>query len=711
LQKIIIQLSNSFELPEKNAQQIIELLTDGNTVPFIARYRKQATGDLDDQTLRKFESEWQRLISLDQRKQEVIRLLQEREKLTAQLKQSIEEADTLAVVEDLYRPYRTKRQTRASKAIDQGLKHLADFMMGPEATEKGLIEYATTLLSSISERDTVEDVIQGALDILAEDLADRADVRRGLRKLLLAQGMIQTKRKSEADSVYEMYYDYQEKIETMEAHRWLAIQRGEREGHLRVSLNCPDQQIVSLLSRWYIPEGSELYIRLFTMCEDSWKRLLYPSLKNELFRNKNDLAEDESIEFFAKNLRNLLLQPPIKDCNILGWDPGYTHGCKLALIDKRGDVLEVNTIYPFESKQDSLYAEQQLSELLSEHTVDLVAIGNGTASRESEHWLANFIEHKNYDLKWLVVSEAGASVYSASEVAAEEFPDLDVNLRSAVSIARRVQDPLAELVKIEPKAIGVGQYQHDLNENKLEKALADVVEDCVNQVGVDLNTASPHILAYVAGLTPRIATEIINTRSKLQGYSSREELKDVKYLGPKTFEQAAGFLRISDADLYLDRTAVHPESYSVTEKIAKHFNLPVSSELGHTLAEQNEQELSEQFDLDIYTLREIIASLLKPNRDPRESFDRPTLKSDILQASDLRPGMILDGVIRNVVAFGAFVDVGIEHDGLVHVSKMAEHFVKDPLQVVSVGQNVKVEVVSYDEKTERLELSMKNHNR
>lgn len=711
MQKIIIQLSNSFELPEKNAHQIIELLTDGNTVPFIARYRKQATGDLDDQTLRKFESEWQRLVSLDQRKQEVIRLLQERNKLTAQLKQIIEGADTLAAVEDLYRPYRAKRQTRASKAIDQGLKPLADFMMGSAATEKGLIEYATTLLSSISERDTAEDIIQGALDILAEDLADRADVRRGLRKLLLAQGMIQTKRKSEADSVYEMYYDYQEKIETMEAHRWLAIQRGEREGHLRVSLNCPDQQIVSLLSRWYIPEGSELYTRLFTMCEDSWKRLLYPSLKNELFRNKNDLAENESIEFFAKNLRNLLLQPPIKDCNILGWDPGYTHGCKLALIDKRGDVLEVNTIYPFESKQDSLYAEQQLSELLSEYTVDLVAIGNGTASRESEHWLANFIEHKNYDLKWLVVSEAGASVYSASEVAAEEFPDLDVNLRSAVSIARRVQDPLAELVKIEPKAIGVGQYQHDLNESKLEKALADVVEDCVNQVGVDLNTASPHILAYVAGLTPRIATEIINTRSKLEGYRSREELKDVKYLGPKTFEQAAGFLRISDAALYLDRTAVHPESYSVTEKIAKYFNLPVSSELGLTLAEQNEHELSEQFELDIYTLREIIASLLKPNRDPRESFERPTLKSDILQGSDLRPGMILDGVIRNVVAFGAFVDVGIEHDGLVHVSKMAEHFVKDPLQVVSVGQNVKVEVVSYDEKTERLELSMKNHNR
>lgn len=710
MQTIVAGLSSDFELPEKIIRQIINLLSEGNTVPFIARYRKQETGDLDDQTLRKFENEWQRLLSLEERKQEVLRLLKERDKLTLVLEESIKTAGSLSVVEDIYRPFKTKRQTRASKAIEQGLQPLADYIMSADATENGLQERATQFAKTIELRESAEDVIQGALDILAEDLSDRADVRSGLRKLMLKQGLIQTKGKLEETSVYEMYYDYQERIETMEAHRWLAIQRGEREGFLRISLNCPDSQIVILLARWYIPKKSKIYDRLVAMCEDSWKRLLFPSLKNDLFKAKSEQAEDESIELFAKNLRNLLLQSPIKDLNILGWDPGYTHGCKLGLIDKRGSVIETNTIYPFRSKQDSLLAEQCLLDMLSEHPVDLVAIGNGTASRESELWLSKFIDDKRLDLKWLIVSEAGASVYSASEIAAEEFPDLDVNLRSAVSIARRVQDPLAELVKIEPKAIGVGQYQHDLNENKLNKALSDVVEDCVNQVGVDLNTASAHILAYVAGLTPRIAGEIIATRSELSGFTSREELKQVKYLGPKTFEQAAGFLRIPDAKLYLDRTAVHPESYAVTKKIAEYFDLPLSSKLGHALSEFDEGDLCNRFDLDIYTLREIVDSLLKPSRDPRENFEQPVLKSDILKGTDLKPGMVLDGVVRNVVAFGAFVDVGIEHDGLVHVSKMAETYVKDPFQVVSVGQNVRVEVLSYDEDTERLQLSMKKHN-
>ncbi|MGI6579596.1 MAG: helix-hairpin-helix domain-containing protein [Saccharofermentanales bacterium] len=712
MQAVISQLSNTFKIAPSNAEQIINLLSDGNTVPFIARYRKQETGDLDDQTLRKFETEWQRLLNLKERKNEVLRLITERGKLTPELEAKIIAASNLAAVEDLYRPYKIKKQTRASKAIEQGLQPLADYMLSINATEQGLSERAQAFLAKVDipELKSVESVIQGGLDILAEDLSDKPDVRRGLRKLLLKQGLIQTKQKTDSDSVYRMYYDYQEKIETMEAHRWLAIQRGEREGFLRVSLICPDSQIVSLLSRWYIPEHSKLYSRLFAMCEDSWKRLLFPSLRNDLFKMKSEIAEDESIEMFAKNLRNLLLQPPIKDCNILGWDPGYTHGCKLALIDQRGEVVEINTIYPFESKQDSLLAEQQLSAMLSEHRIDIVAIGNGTASRESELWIAEFVERHKLNLKWLIVSEAGASVYSASQVAAEEFPAMDVNLRSAVSIARRVQDPLAELVKIEPKAIGVGQYQHDLNEKKLEKALADVVEDCVNQVGVDLNTASPHVLSYVAGLTPRIAAEIVATRKELSGFTSREQLKQVKFLGPKTFEQAAGFLRISDAALFLDQTAVHPESYEVTQNMADYFNLPVSSELGQRLAEQDEAEICESFALDVFTLREIIASLLKPNRDPRENFAQPVLKSDILKGSDLKPGMVLDGVVRNVVAFGAFVDVGIEHDGLVHVSKMADHYVKDPFKIVAVGQNVKVEVESYDPKSQRLALSMKLKN-
>ena len=713
MQTIISQLSKTFKIARLNVEQIINLLSDGNTVPFIARYRKQETGDLDDQTLRKFETEWQRLLKLKERKKEILRLIAERGKLTPELEAKIIEASNLATVEDLYRPYKIKRQTRASKAIEQGLQPLADYMLSANATEQGLLERAQAFLTKadIPELKSVESVIQGGLDILAEDLSDKPDVRRGLRKLLLKEGLIQTKQKTDSDSIYRMYYDYQEKIETMEAHRWLAIQRGEREGFLRVSFICPDAQIVSLLSRWYIPENSQLYPRLFAMCEDSWSRLLFPSLRNDLFKMKSGIAEDESIEMFAKNLRNLLLQPPIKDCNILGWDPGYTHGCKLALIDKRGEVVEINTIYPFESKQDSLYAEQQLLAMLSEHHVDLVAIGNGTASRESELWIAEFVERNKLKLQWLIVSEAGASVYSASAVAAEEFPEMDVNLRSAVSIARRVQDPLAELVKIEPKAIGVGQYQHDLNEKKLEKSLADVVEDCVNQVGVDLNTASPHVLSYVAGLTPRIAAEIVTTRQELSGFTSREQLKQVKFLGPKTFEQAAGFLRISDAALFLDQTAVHPESYEVTQNMADYYKLPISSELGQKLAEQDEAEICGRFALDVFTLREIITSLLKPNRDPRENLAQPILKSDILKGSDLKPGMILDGVVRNVVAFGAFVDVGIEHDGLVHVSKMADHYVKDPFKIVAVGQNVKVEVESYDPKLQRLALSMKLSNK
>ncbi len=700
------QLSQQFSVPTHNVKKIIELLEEGNTVPFIARYRKQSTGNLDDQQLREFEKEWQKQVALEQRKKDIIQTLTSRECLTKELETQILAAENLTVLEDIYRPFKIKRQTRAAKAIEQGLEPLAKLLKEKEVTEKKLLEEAKKLLAEIPERENEEDVLQGAADILAEQIADRPDVRRGLRKLLLQHGIVKTSNKSQEDSVYIMYYDYQEKINSMEAHRWLAIQRGEKEKILKVEFISPDEQIVAFLAKWFIPSGSNIYPRLYAICEDSWKRLLLPSLKNELWREKTEQAEDDSIVLFAANLKNLLLQAPIREKNILGWDPGYTHGCKLAIIDEQGNLIDTEIVHPFQSKQDSLLAEQNLLSMYEENLFDLIAIGNGTASRESELWIADFIKRNKLSVAWLIVSEAGASVYSASKVAAEEFPDLDVNLRSAVSIARRVQDPLAELVKIDPKAIGVGQYQHDINPKKLEKALSDVVEDCVNQVGVDLNTASAHILSYVAGLTKRIADEIIAKRQELSGFTSREQLKDVKYLGAKTFEQAAGFLRIANAPLYLDRTAVHPESYSLTDKISNYYNIPVSADLGKKIAEEEMTFLEKTFSADPYTLTEIRESLLKPNRDPRDKIEKPLLKTDVLKASDLKEGMLLDGTVRNVVAFGAFVDVGLKQDGLVHVSQMSNSFVKDPMKIVKVGQIVKVEVLNYDEKQNRLSLKL-----
>ncbi|NLZ71742.1 MAG: RNA-binding transcriptional accessory protein [Clostridiaceae bacterium] len=702
----IKKLSEEFSIQTKNAEQIIHLLEEGNTVPFIARYRKNLTGNLDDQSLRLFAKEWQRLKSLSERKSDILRILKEAKNLTPDLEKQITQAENLTVLEDLYRPYRPKKQTRATKAIEQGLEPLANLFLTKDITEEKLQIEAEKILPQIPDRADVEDVLNGAADILADRMADRADVRRGLRNLLQKQILVHTQNKNDQDSVYRMYYDFQEKLSELEPHRFLAIQRGEKEGYLKIDLLTPDELIVNSLAKFFIPHQSKIYSRLYLICEDSWNRLLAPSLKNELWKTKKEEAEERSIELFSANLKNLLLQAPIHDKYILGWDPGYTHGCKLAIINDHGVLIDTEVIFPFESKQDSLLAEQNLFAMLSEHPVDLIAIGNGTASRESELWVADFIEQKKLKTTWLIVSEAGASVYSASPTAAQEFPDLDVNLRSAVSIARRVQDPLAELVKIDPQAIGVGQYQHDINANKLESALSAVVEDCVNQVGVDLNTASPHILSYVSGLNKRIADEIIKKRQDLSGFTSREQLKDVKYLGDKTFEQAAGFLRIADAPLYLDRTAVHPESYQITEQIAKYYNIPISQELGSKLAEEDISFLQKQFKTDPFTLTEIKESLLKPNRDPRDDFDKPILKDKILKNSDLKAGMILSGTVRNVVDFGAFVDVGIEHDGLIHISKMSDKFVKDPLKILQVGDQVSVEILSYDIDKQRLQLRL-----
>ncbi len=699
-------LSKLFSLSPEIVRQIIGLLEEGNTVPFIARYRRQSTGNLSDQSLRKFEKEWQRLVALEERKEEILGILKNRDKLTPELAADIDRAENLTILEDIYRPYKQKRQTRAAKALEQGLEPLSELFFHKDISEALLIGRAEQLLPRIPERKNAEDVLQGAADIIAEKISDRADVRKGLRKLLRQSLCVNTSRKSDEDSVYTMYYDYQEKLSEMEAHRFLAIARGERENVLKVDLIAPDDKIIAYLARFFIPSESLIYPRWYKICEDSWKRLLAPSLKKELWRQKAEQAEDVSIALFAENLKNLLLQAPLPGKKILGWDPGYTHGCKLASIDEQGNILDTEIIFPFSSKKESLLSEQKLTAMLAENPVDLIAVGNGTASRESELWLASYMAERKKKIPWLIVSEAGASVYSASELAATEFPDLDLNLRSAVSIARRVQDPLAELVKIDPKAIGVGQYQHDLNQKKLEDALRAVVEDCVNQVGVELNTASPHILAYVSGLTSKIAAEIVRKRQELSGFSSREQLKEVRYLGEKTFEQAAGFLRIAEAPLYLDRTAVHPESYAIAQKIADYYQMPVSRELGERLEKEEAEILEARFSVDPYTLRDITEGLLKPNRDPREDIEKPAFKTDILKASDLKPGMTLAGTVRNVVAFGAFVDVGIEHDGLIHVSKLSKSFVKDPTQIVKVGDQVQVEVLSYEPANERLQLAL-----
>ncbi len=701
-----VSLSQLFSLSPSRVKAIISLLEDGNTVPFIARYRKEVTGNLEDQKLRAFVKEWERLKVLAKRKEEIIKNLKSREQLTDRLTRDIAAADSMTSLEDIYRPYKLKRETRADRAIKQGLEPLADLFLLAGMTESKLIKEATNYLDKIEERQDVEDVLQGAGDILAERIADRPDVRKGLRKLIWRQAIVETAEKSDPDNNYAMYHSYREPLRTMEAHRWLAIQRGEKEGCIRVSLDAQEEVLLSYLAKFFIPDSSRIYSRLYLICQDSWQRLLEPSLKNDLFKSKREEAEEASIKLFAANLRNLLLQPPVRGKRILGWDPGYSHGCKLAVINQRGDLVDWDTIYPFKSKQDSLSADQILADILSENSCDLVAIGNGTASRESELWFSDFIGRHKIKIPWIIVSEAGASVYSVSGLASMEFPDLDVNLRSAVSIARRVQDPLAELVKIDPKSIGVGQYQHDLNSKKLDQALREVVEDCVNQVGVDLNTASAHILAYVAGLNKKIAAEIVAKRKELSGFSSRRQLKEVKYLGPKSFEQAAGFLRIADAPLYLDRTAVHPESYAATEAIAKYFAVAPSARLGLKIAESDQKALAEKFGLDSYTLTEIRESLLKPNRDPRDDLEHVQLKTEILRASDLKPGMILQGTVRNVVAFGAFVDVGLDQDGLVHISKMSQTFVKNPLDIVKVGDQVKVEVIDYDKAGKRLALSL-----
>lgn len=700
------QLANEFQMNAKHVENTVALLDDGATVPFIARYRKDETGALDDQAVRAFADRLSALRKLEERRADVTRLIAEQGKLTDALAEKIAAAESLTALDDLYRPYRPKRKTRASIAAARGLTPLAEAWTAG-ASAAALTEQAESLAQATDELADAEAAIAGACDILAEALADDAEMRARLREELASKGVIHTKAGKTPDPTYDNYLDYSEPLAKMAAHRVLAVGRAEREDALAVSLEFDEERAVYLLYKHIYKKGMVWQERLQEMCRDSWKRLLKPSLEKEVRKARTEWAEDQSTVLFKRNLRDLLLQPPVRGHVVLGFDPGFANGCKLAVIDATGNVLETTVVYPFKGKGGEAKAKEILRQLIDRHRVTLVAIGNGTASRESERLIAGILDGR-VDCGWYIVSEAGASVYSASPLAAEEFPDLDATLRSAVSIARRVQDPLAELVKIDPRSIGVGQYQHDIDQKKLTHALDGVVEDCVNHVGVDLNTASVSLLSHVAGVAPQLAKNIVAYRDEAGNYRTRKSLLKVPKLGPKTFEQCAGFLRIADGDEPLDNTQVHPESYAGVRAMAELFDCPPSPALAEKArAAMPAAELAERLNLGPATLADILDALAKPGRDPRDDLPQPLLSHDLLELEDLEPGMELEGTVTNIAAFGAFVDIGLHENGLVHISKLSDRFVKDPLTVVRVGQIVRVKVLDVDKQRRRISLSMK----
>lgn len=700
------RLASEFQMKDKQVENTVALLDEGATVPFIARYRKDETGNLDDQAVRAFADRLEGLRKLEARRADVTRLIDEQGKLTEVLRAKIDAADTLTALDDLYRPYRPKRRTRASMAVERGLAPLAEAWCAGEPAA-ALTALAEQLAAQSEDVADAKAAVDGACDILAEQLADDADVRARLRDELAQKGVIHTKAGKNPDPTYDNYLDYTEPLAKMAAHRVLAVGRAERDDALSVQLEFDEERAVYLLYKHIYKKGMAWQERLQEMCRDSWKRLLAPSLEKEVRKVRTEWAEDQSTVLFQKNLRDLLLQPPVRGHVVLGFDPGFANGCKLAVVDATGNVLETTVVYPFKGKGGEAKAKEVVKDLINRHHVTLVAIGNGTASRESERLIAGLLEGRG-DCGWYIVSEAGASVYSASPLAAEEFPDLDATLRSAVSIARRVQDPLAELVKIDPRSIGVGQYQHDIDQKKLTHALDGVVEDCVNHVGVDLNTASVSLLSYVAGVTPTLAKNIVHYRDEAGNFRTRKALLKVPKLGPKAFEQCAGFLRIAEGDEPLDNTQVHPESYAKVRAMADLFACPPSPELAEKArAAMSMQELAARLDLGPATLSDILDALAKPGRDPRDDLPQPLLPHDLLELEDLEVGMELEGTVTNIAAFGAFVDIGLHENGLVHISKLSDRYIKDPLSVVRVGQIVRVKVIDVDTKRRRIGLSMK----
>ena len=719
--KILRQIAEETGIKLWQAEAAEELIDSGCTIPFIARYRKEATGAMDDEALRNFDERLRYLRNLEERRQTIISTIEEQGKLTDELRARIENAATAAVLEDLYRPYRPKRKTRADIAKEKGLQGLADWLLSQDAAGDPLAE-AAAYISVEKEVPDAETALKLAQDIIAGDLSDDADVREWIRKKTLAKGYIscslgaEGKKLAEAGerSVYENYFDYSEAVSKIPGHRVLAINRGEKEKVLSVSIDAPVDEIMDHLGRKMlrrVTDACRPYVE--DAVADGYKRLIAPSIETEIRGGLTETAEEGAIKVFGSNLEQLLMQPPVKGKTVLGWDPAFRTGCKLAVCDPTGKILKTDVIYPTAPQNRIAEAEKRLGELCDRYDVDIISVGNGTASRESEKVIADFIRgyekmRRGRKLRYAIVNEAGASVYSASKLATEEYPDLNVGERSSASIARRLQDPLSELVKIDPKAIGVGQYQHDMNQKRLGEALAAVVEKCVNMVGVDVNTASPSLLGYVSGVSKQIASNIVAYRDENGSFRTRRELLKVPKLGPKAYEQCAGFLRITDGSEPLDATAVHPESYDAARAILRECGFEVRDILeGRVRGLAARKDLAEKLGIGQYTFGDIASELEKPGRDPRDDVQAPVLRSDVLDISDLEPGMELKGTVRNIVDFGAFVDIGVHQDGLVHISELADRFVKHPLDVVKVGDIVDVRVLSIDEKRGKISLSMR----
>lgn len=715
---IVEQLIKEFNLKPFQVQNTVKLIDEGNTIPFIARYRKEVTGELNDQVLRELHDRLVYLRNLDERREDVRRLIEAQGKLTDEINVSLDKAVTLQEIEDIYRPYKVKRKTRATQAKEKGLEPLAAIIFGQLQSRTTLREIASRYIDEEKGVKDAEEAIAGAMDIIAEEVSDNAEYRKALREIIFKNGMIISSAKKEEDSVYRMYYDFKEPVSKIANHRVLALNRGENEEFLQVKIDIDAALCLSFLKAKTVKNtNAELSKCVEMAVEDSYSRLIFPSLERDIRNQLTEMAEEQAIKVFSENLRNLLLQPPVKDRVVLGLDPAYRTGCKLAVVDETGKVLETTVIYPTPPQNKVEEAKAKVKQLIDKYKVDIVSIGNGTASKESEIFVAELLREIDRKVYYMVVSEAGASVYSASKLGAEEFPEFDVALRSAVSIARRLQDPLAELVKIDPKAIGVGQYQHDMNQKRLDESLGGVVEDCVNNVGIDLNTASAPLLSYISGISAAIAKNVVEYREENGKFKNRNEIKNVKKLGNKTFEQCAGFLRITDGDNILDNTSVHPESYAAAKKLLTKMGYTLQDVINKNLKGLDKKveqagyaKISEELGVGIPTLKDIVNELLKPGRDPRDELPKPILHTDILHLEDLKPGMILTGTVRNVADFGAFVDIGVHQDGLVHISQLADKFVKNPMEVVSVGDIVKVRVLEVDVDRKRISLSMREIN-
>ena len=708
-------LAEEFSIEQKYAQNIISLIDEGNTIPFIARYRKELTGHQDDQLLRRFADRLAYLRNLEKRKQEVASSIAEQGKMTEELQKKLGDAKTLTEVEDIYRPFKPKKRTRAMAAMEKGLKPLADTILEQEIKEGSVEEIAGGYVNEEKGVQSARQAVEGALDIIAEIISDDADLRKRLRSITMLNGAVASKMADsdrEEAKTYLMYADFKEDVSTIPSHRILAINRAE--GILKVKIELDRELAIRVVTSHFVRGDSIFRPLVEAACRDSYDRLIQPSIEREVRAALTERASEQAIKMFEVNLRPLLLQPPVKDKVVLGLDPAYRTGCKIAVVDVTGKVLDTAVIYPTPPQNRTEEANKVLKDLIYKHNVDVIAIGNGTASKEAEIFVAGAIKEIDRKVMYAVVNEAGASVYSASKLAAEEFPDFDVSLRSAVSIARRLQDPLAELIKIDPKAIGVGQYQHDMPQARLNSVLAGVLEDCVSSVGVNLNTASAQLLTHVSGLNSAMAKNIVRFREQNGKFKSRAELFKVKRLGPKAFEQCAGFLLIPDGESVLDNTAVHPESYGAAEKLLSLFSYAEQdvearkiSDLPEKVKAMGEEEVARLCGVGVFTLRDIIGELLKPGRDIRDELPQPALRSDIMTIDDLREGMELLGTVRNVVDFGAFVDVGVHQDGLVHISELSERFVRHPSEIVEVGQQVKVRVIGVDRERNRISLSMK----